>query len=153
MMMTPKTRKTPQILQKFQNRKLMETPMKLHSLLTLALAGSIATITAAQAGSIENMERERAVAVEQMLDPAMSAQQRWERMNYTKRRMADLERISLNDKSLQTSRKPAVLRAFKDYELSFLVHAATESQRPLMVHWLEAMGLTTSDLMNARVSR
>ena len=117
------------------------------------MAGAIGPIATAHAGSIENMERERAVAIEQMLDPAMSAQQRWERMNFTKRRMADLERITLNDKSLQSSRKPAVLRAFKDYELSFLVHAATESQEPVMVHWLETMGLTTSDLMNARVSR
>ncbi len=127
--------------------------MKRYSLLLLALAASTGIIFNAHAGSIENMERERAIAIEQMLDPAMSAQQRWERMNYTKRRMADLERISLNDKSLQSSRKPAVLRAFKNYELSFLVHAATESKRPVMVHWLETMGLTTSDLMNARVSR
>ncbi len=127
--------------------------MKLYLSLLIAMAGAIGPIATAHAGSIENMERERAVAIEQMLDPAMSAQQRWERMNFTKRRMADLERITLNDKSLQSSRKPSVLRAFKDYELSFLVHAATESQKPVMVHWLETMGLTTSDLMNARVSR
>jgi hypothetical protein len=59
----------------------------------------------------------------------------------------------LNDKTLQDSRKPSVLRAFREYELSFLVHAAAESQRPITVHWLETMGLTTSDLMNARVSK
>jgi len=127
--------------------------MKAKMLLTTLVATSIAAVATAQAGSIENMERERAVAVAQMLDPAMSVDQRWERMNYTKRRMADLERIALNDKSLQSSRKPAVLKAFKHYELSFLVHAATESQRPLAVHWLESMGLTTSDLMNTRVGR
>jgi len=127
--------------------------MKAKMLLTTLVATGIAAAATAQAGSIENMERERAVAVAQMLDPAMSVDQRWERMNYTKRRMADLERIALNDKSLQSSRKPAVLKAFKHYELSFLVHAATESQRPLAVHWLESMGLTTSDLMNTRVGR
>ena len=66
--------------------------------------------------------------------------------------MADLERIALNDKTLQDSRKPSVLRAFREYELSFQ-HAAIESQRPITVHWLETMGLTTSDLMNARVSK
>jgi hypothetical protein len=127
--------------------------MKAKILLFMMLVGSSATITAAHAGSIENMERERAVAVAQILDPAMSTQQRWERTSYTKRRMADLERIALNDKSLKSSRKSIVLKAFKQYELSFLVHAATESQRPVAVHWLESMGLTTSNLMNARVSR
>jgi len=60
-----------------------------------------------------------------------------------------MERIALNDKSLHNSRKAVVLKAFKHYELSFLVHAATESQRPLAVHWLETIGLTTSNLMNA----
>lgn len=127
--------------------------MKAKILLLMMLVSSGGTIATAHAGSIENMERERAVAVAQILDPAMSSQQRWERMSYTKRRMADLERIALNDKSLMSSRKSIVLKAFKQYELSFLVHAATESQRPLAVHWLETIGLTTSNLMNARVSK
>jgi hypothetical protein len=127
--------------------------MKKAFLITLTSLASLGMALSAQAGSIENMERERALVIGQILDPAMSSQTRWERMGYSKRRMADLERIALNDKSLQDSRKPSVLRAFREYELSFLVHAATESQRPITVHWLETMGLTTSDLMNARVSK
>ena len=127
--------------------------MKAKYLIFMMMVGSIGAITSAQAGSIENMERERAVAVAQILDPAMSTQERWERTSFTKRRMADMERIALNDKSLQNSRKAVVLKAFKHYELSFLVHAATESQRPLAVHWLETIGMTTSNLMNTRVSR
>jgi hypothetical protein len=127
--------------------------MKKAFLITLASLATLGMAATAQAGSIENMERERALIIGQILDPAMSSQMRWERMGYSKRRMADLERIALNDKTLQDSRKPSVLRAFREYELSFLVHAATESQRPITVHWLETMGLTTSDLMNARVSK
>jgi hypothetical protein len=127
--------------------------MKKAFLITLAGLATLGMTVTAQAGSIENMERERALVIGQILDPAMSSQMRWERMGYSKRRMADLERIALNDKTLQDSRKPSVLRAFREYELSFLVHAATESQRPINVHWLETMGLTTSDLMNARVSK
>jgi hypothetical protein len=127
--------------------------MKKAFLITLASLATLGMAATAQAGSIENMERERALVIGQILDPAMSSQMRWERMGYSKRRMADLERIALNDKTLQDSRKPSVLRAFREYELSFLVHAATESQRPITVHWLETMGLTTSDLMNARVSK
>ena len=127
--------------------------MKKAFFITLASLATLGMTATAQAGSIENMERERALVIGQILDPAMSSQMRWERMGYSKRRMADLERIALNDKTLQDSRKPSVLRAFREYELSFLVHAATESQRPITVHWLEAMGLTTSDLMNARVSK
>jgi len=127
--------------------------MKKAFLITLVCLATLGMAATAQAGSIENMERERALVIGQILDPAMSSQMRWERMGYSKRRMADLERIALNDKTLQDSRKPSVLRAFREYELSFLVHAATESQRPITVHWLETMGLTTSDLMNARVSK
>lgn len=127
--------------------------MKKAFFITLASLATLGMAATAQAGSIENMERERALVIGQILDPAMSSQMRWERMGYSKRRMADLERIALNDKTLQDSRKPSVLRAFREYELSFLVHAATESQRPITVHWLETMGLTTSDLMNARVSK
>jgi len=127
--------------------------MKKAFLITLASLATLGMTFSAQAGSIENMERERALVISQILDPAMSSQMRWERMGYSKRRMADLERIALNDKTLQDNRKPSVLRAFREYELSFLVHAATESQRPITVHWLETMGLTTSDLMNARVSK
>jgi len=127
--------------------------MKKAFFITLASLATLGMTATAQAGSIENMERERALVIGQILDPAMSSQMRWERMEYSKRRMVDLERIALNDKTLQDSRKPSVLRAFREYELSFLVHAATESQRPINVHWLETMGLTTSDLMNARVSK
>jgi hypothetical protein len=127
--------------------------MKKAFLITLTSLASLGISFSAQAGSIENMERERAIVINQILDPAMSSQTRWKRMGYSKRRMVDLERIALNDKSLQDSRKHSVMRAFREYELSFLVHAATESQRPITVHWLETMGLTTSDLMNARISK
>ena len=127
--------------------------MKKAFLITLTSLASLGISFSAQAGSIENMERERAIFISQILDPAMSSQTRWKRVGYSKRRMVDLERIALNDKSLQDSRKHSVMRAFREYELSFLVHAATESQRPITVHWLETMGLTTSDLMNARISK
>jgi hypothetical protein len=127
--------------------------MKKAFLITLTSLAGLGIAFSAQAGSIENMERERAIVISQILDPAMSSQTRWKRMGYSKRRMVDLERIALNDKSLQDSRKHSVMRAFREYELSFLVHAATESQRPITVHWLETMGLTTSDLMNARISK
>ena len=127
--------------------------MKKVFLIILTSLASLGVSFSAQAGSIENMERERAIVISQILDPAMSSQTRWKRMGYSKRRTVDLERIALNDKSLQDSRKHSVMRAFREYELSFLVHAATESQRPITVHWLETMGLTTSDLMNARISK
>ena len=127
--------------------------MKKAFLITLTSLAGLGIAFSAQAGSIENMERERAIVISQILDPAMSSQTRWKRMGYSKRRMVDLERIALNDKSLQDSREHSVMRAFRESELSFLVHAATESQRPITVHWLETMGLTTSDLMNARISK
>ena len=56
----------------------------------------------------------------------------------------------LKDKALKESRSPLVLKVFKNYEMSFLVHSAAESGRSIPTHWLEAIGLSTSDLMNAR---
>ena len=59
----------------------------------------------------------------------------------------------LKDKALKESRSPLVLKVFTNYEMSFLVHSATESGRSIPTHWLEAIGLSTSDLMNARLMK
>ena len=105
------------------------------------------------AGSLENLERERSIMVSHLLDADLNVTQRHEKIDFSKRRLADLERIALNDKALKESRSPLVLEVFKNYEMSFLVHSAAESGRSMSTHWFESIGLSTSDLMNTRSIR
>jgi len=117
---------------------------------TCLVACTLAASGQAFAGSLENLERERSIMVSNLLDPDLNVAQRQEKVAFSKRRLADLERIALNDKTLKSSRNPMVLRTFRNYEMSFLVHSAAESGRSMSTQWLEGIGLSTSDLMNAR---
>lgn len=129
--------------------------MKPITLPAIALAAFTATAltAAAQAGSIENLERERSILVENLLNPEMSAEERQSKLVVSKRRLVDLERIALRDKSLVGRNTPAVKRAFANYDLTFLVHAAVEKNRSLADHWLEQVGITQQDILNAEDRR
>ena len=124
----------------------------------LALITTLLTLTTAlttghaDAGSIENLERERTILVENMLTPEMTAEERQAKMGIAKRRLIDLERIALRDKSLVGRNTPAIKRAFASYDLTFMVHASVEKNRSLADHWLEQVGITQQDVLSA-VSR
>ncbi|MEL0110921.1 MAG: hypothetical protein VW835_04230 [Rickettsiales bacterium] len=95
-----------------------------HKTLTAAVFLAAAGIGLnAQAGSIENMERERAIMLQTMLDPNMSQEERHSKAKLSQKRLIDLERIVLRDKSLDGRNTPLVKRVFADYDSSFLVHA------------------------------
>ena len=117
---------------------------------TCLIASAVLINAPAVAGSLENLERERSIMVSLLLDADLNIAQRQEKIAFSKRRLTDLERIALNDKALKESRSPLVLKVFKNYEMSFLVHSAAESGRSMSTHWLEGIGLSTSDLMNTR---
>jgi len=119
----------------------------------LALALALVPGFDAAAGSLENLERERAILVETMLAPDMPAQQRAEKIAQSRTRLVDLERMVLRDGSLAGKATPVVRSAFENYDLTFLVHAATEKNLAMADHWLEQIGLTTNALMSARVGR
>ena len=118
----------------------------------LAISASALMAEHAQAGSIENLERERTILVENMLTPEMTAEERQAKMGIAKRRLIDLERIVLRDKSLVGRNTPAIKRAFASYDLTFMVHASLEKNRSLADHWLEQVGITQQDVLSA-VSR
>ncbi len=117
---------------------------------TCLLASAVLIGVPAQADSLENLERERSIMVAHVLDADLNVAQRQEKMAFSKRRLADLERIALNDKALKDSRSPLVLKVFRNYDMSFVVQSAAESGRSMSTHWLVGIGLSTSDLMNAR---
>lgn len=120
------------------------------AVLTTAMAGPLAT---AQAGSLENLERERAIMLETLLSGDIAAQERQERNAVSKSRLIDLERMVLRDKSLLGKNTPMVRAAFENYDLTFLVHSATEKNRNVMDHWLSEIGVSTQTVLGARTGR
>jgi hypothetical protein len=121
---------------------------------SIVVATSVLLATqVAQAGSLENLERERALTVMEMIDGKLSAEDRWKRLSAAKRRLADLERIVLNDKKLGGKASHLMNRSFQSFELTFLAHASVEAQSSLQSHWLDEVGLSTDDLMSTRVSK
>jgi hypothetical protein len=107
----------------------------------------------ASAGTLENMERERAIMIETMLSGDIDNHQRQGRMEITRTRLIDLERMVLRDKSLLGKNQPLVRAAFDNYDLTFVVHASVEKNRLIADHWLSEIGLSTQAIMNARSGR
>lgn len=105
------------------------------------------------AGSLENMERERALLLDAMLTSELTPENRQAKVEISRNRLIDLERMVLRDKTLIGKSTPAVRAAYENYDLTFLVHASTEHNRALLDHWLQQVGVSTESLMNARIGR
>ena len=105
------------------------------------------------AGSLENMERERALLLDSMLTSELTPEKRQTKIEMSRNRLIDLERLVLRDKSLVGKSTPSVRAAYENYDLTFLVHASTEHNRLLFDHWLQQVGVSTESLMNARIGR
>ena len=118
-----------------------------------AAAALLGPLPTAQAGSLENLERERAMLVQAMLSAEMSAKERQGKVALSRNRLIDLERMVLRDKKLVGRNRPAVRAAYESYDLTFLVHAATERNRALLDHWMNQVGVSTQSLMNTKVGR
>ena len=111
------------------------------------------TIQASNAGTLENLERERALLIETILSGDIKNDVRQQKVEIANARLIDLERMVLRDESLNGISTRSVHAAFKNYDLTFLIHASTEKNRSVADHWLGEIGLTTSALMNARMGR
>ena len=121
----------------------------LKSLPVAALLAATLAGTTAWAGSVENMERERAIMLQTLLDPNMSQQERHAKAMLSQKRLIDLERIVLRDKSLTGRGTPAVKRAFDNYDLTFIVHASAEKSLSVSDHWFEQLGISSKSLLVA----
>ncbi len=114
---------------------------------------SIALTATAQAGTLENLERERSTTINYFLDANMEPNERLARVEASKRRLLDMERMVLRDKSLRGKSTPVVRRAFSNYDVTFLAHAATEKDLSMVDNWLEQFDVSTDALMAAKVGR
>ena len=128
----------------------MKIPTKLLKTLIFGM-GVFCIVNVAQAGTLENLERERAFLIKTFLDPDLAAGARLKKIEMSKPRLIDLERMVLRDDSLTGRNTPVVRKAFSNYDLTFLIHAAAEKNRTPVDIWLEQVGLTTSQLLVAEV--
>ena len=119
----------------------------------ITLLAAVLAAPTAQAGSLENLERERALLVEAFIEPDPMPAERQARIALSSRRLVDLERMVLRDDSLTGRNTPTVRRAFANYDLTFLVHAATEQDMAVVDIWLEQIGITSQSILSARRGR
>ena len=122
---------------------------------TLAVATIVLSFASANvsAGSLQNLERERAAMIETLLDSGIKNSERQRKIEISRSQLIDLERMVLRDQSLKGKNTRAIQMAFKNYDLTFLVHASIEKGKSVSDHWLGEVGLTTASLMNARMGR
>ncbi|MAF48443.1 MAG: hypothetical protein CMM10_09275 [Rhodospirillaceae bacterium] len=128
---------------------------KIHNLAAVAAvaAAAISIAPSADAGTVENLERERAIAIETMLNPELKPDERHAKVELFKRRLVDLERMALRDESLKGRNTRNVQRLFENYDISFLIHASVEKNLSVLDNWLEQIGVSTQTIMSATVRR
>ena len=127
--------------------------MKKAIIVCLASAIAGGTAVSAKAGSLENLERERALAITALLDSTIDVEARWSKLNLSTARLADLEVIVINDKSLKSTYSQRVKHALSNYELTFLAHASAENDKTIAAHWFEHVGISTDQLLASRVAK
>ena len=119
--------------------------------LTVILSFTICSY--ANANSINTLERERAKILNLILDKSISIGERKKRLEISKMRLLDLERMTINDKNINKNPNHRTIKAFENFDLTFLVHSSLEKEKPISVNWLEKIGFTTENLMSTRVTR
>ena len=126
----------------------------LHATTALALITAICTVGQTEdAGTVENLERERAILIDTLRAADLAANERANQVEISRNRLIDLERMVLRDDSLNGRNTPTVRRAFANYDLTFMVHAASEQRVSLIDVWLGQLGLTTQSLMGTSHGR
>ena len=122
---------------------------KTSALIVLLSAGCLTHADELQ--SLKNMERERAQMVSAFLDTDVTPQERQQYVSSSKRHLVDLERMVLRDDELLGNTSRLVKLVFKNYDLSFLVHASAEAQHGFVEHWLIEVGLSNDAILAARI--
>ena len=123
---------------------------KLYTAIKVSIvSGLLITAQMAHAGTLENLARERAQLIETFLDANLNTGERLLKIENSKPRLIDLERMVLRDDNLTGRNTPTIRKAFGNYDLTFLVHASAEKNRTLFDLWLTQVGVTTDTIMVA----
>ena len=68
-------------------------------------------------------------------------------------KLLDMERMIINNKNINKNPSYQTVKAFENFELTFLAHSSIERDKSVAITWLEKIGLTTENLINTRVTR
>ena len=120
---------------------------------TITIILSITAATSVNANSLDTLERERAKALSLVLDKSISIGDRKKQLENSKLKLLDLERITINSKDINKNPSYQTIKAFENFDFTFLVHSSLEKEKSFSISWLEKLGLTTENLMNTRVIR
>ncbi len=123
--------------------------MKKISMFTLLLLTTFLNPTLAS--SIDNMERTRASLITTILDPNLDADNKQSKLLDLKLKLLDKERMVINDKKIIQNPSRNTIKAFEEFELSFLVHASIEKKVDITSHWFNEVGFTSSSLQNTKL--
>ena len=123
--------------------------MKKITMFTLILLTTF--LNPALANSIDNMERTRASLITTILDPNLEADNKQNKLLDLKLKLLDKERIVINDKKIIQNPSRYTIKAFEEFELSFLVHASIEKKVDITSHWFNEVGFTSSGLKNTKL--
>ncbi|MDX2366849.1 MAG: hypothetical protein QNK36_00300 [Colwellia sp.] len=99
--------------------------------------------------TLENLERQRAALLENLTTKQVSFYQREQETKHLIKRLVDLERMVLRDDRIAASNSIMAKKAFQSYELTFLVHAGSESKKSPMAHWLYSLKITDESIANS----
>jgi len=116
------------------------------SILGAILLGNI-TAQADDLQTLKNLERERSNMIETLLDSKLAVDQRRTRIENKVRRLVDLERMVMRDSRLEGNTHNLVVRAFKNYDLTFLAHASVENDQEVVGHWMHEIGLSNEAIL------
>ena len=96
--------------------------------------------------TLENLERQRAALLNNLTTKQLNAYQREQQTKHLIKRLVDLERMVLRDDRIAESNSVMAKNAFQRYELTFLVHAGSESKKSPMAHWLYSLKITDESI-------
>jgi len=136
----------------------MNTLMKTKNVIYVLSIGFLASAfslsaNAQSALTLENLERERAAMLKTFTSDQITAKQQQMSINSSYRRLTDVERMVLRDDRLLTNQSAIVQRAFKNYELTFLIHASAEKNLLPMDLWLSEVNITSNSILSTKKGR
>jgi len=134
--------------------KVMKTKTVIYAL-SIGLLASVLSISAnAQSAlTLENLERERAAMLNTFTSDQITAKKQQMSINSSYRRLTDVERMVLRDDRLLNNQSAIVQRAFKNYELTFLIHASAEKNILPMDLWLSELNITSNSILSTKKGR
>jgi hypothetical protein len=100
--------------------------------------------------TLENLERQRAVLLNNLTTKQLTAYERETKTKQLMNRLVDLERMVLRDDRIAQSNSIMAKKAFQRYELTFLVHAASETKKSPVAHWLNALKITDESIAKSK---